>query len=429
MHLGDEGDGATCEAGACPIKLDVELRCNDTEFGAPGLRVAPAAGATWLATASSNEPDVYRIDGADGGVARQDGVPQTFARTTIALALADDSTVHLATDTTTQPNYAGGATWASLANGAWTSSLVFDRSDKYVPVVDLEVGADGAPRVWVVTDAPNAYTLFTGAGDGGWASSNAAVPAAGSGNRFTLARDGSIVSLAFETDATGASQLHALVNGADRLMGSTTSLGVPLYAVTPAPAPTAPASGALFAVATAHTDGVRVAWLDSTGGGEVTVGGTAPPVMTCAVPSGVTTCPGPCHETAVGMESGAFALAWTSDGVAWLAYAVTAFDQQIGYSLQGDPGLGTCVGNVQSDSSTATLHLARVALDGTTAPKDVMTMPVERPGNGDVFGDLNASVRFIDARGFGSSLALGLRTGLVGSPSAIRVLRLETPGL
>src|SRR5688572_6000935 len=52
---------ATCPIGPCPIMLDEELTCSDTEFGAHRVRVAPAPDATWLATASSRERHVYRL--------------------------------------------------------------------------------------------------------------------------------------------------------------------------------------------------------------------------------------------------------------------------------------------------------------------------------------------------------------------------------
>jgi hypothetical protein len=129
------------------------------------------------------------------------------------------------------------------------------------------------------------------------------------------------------------------------------------------------------------------------------------------------------------MEARAFALAWTDDGVAWLVYEVTAFDQIIAYGPQGDPGVQFCVGNVSTDASKGTLHVVRVALDGS-APKEVLSMPIDRPGTPDVFqplGDFD-DPRFIDARGFGKDLAIGVRTGWFNG-NAVRVVRIDTTKL
>jgi hypothetical protein len=392
---------------------------------APGVRVAPAPDATWLATSSSNERHVYRL--ANGKEERQDGVPKAFARTTIALALAPDSTVHLASDTTAQPDYAGGVTHATLKNGSWSSSVVFDRKDKYTPIVDLELGSDGAPRVWIVTDAPNAYSLATPDGKGGWTLANAPVPAPGAWNRFTLAADGSIVSLAFQGPVNGSLQLHSLIGGADKTIGGLwPDLGVPAYAVASAAAPTAP-SGPLFAVAMAYDDGIHV-FVESKASPETesVIAGATPAVETCFTPGpGGADCKGTCHKTTVGMEKGAFALAWTDDGTAWVAYVITKFDQTISYSVQGE---GICFGNVDKDASQATLHVVRVP-QGGGATEEVLSMPIDRPGGADAFTDLNASVRFIDARGFGKDLAIGARTGWITGPNAVRVLRVDTTKL
>jgi hypothetical protein len=183
-------------------------------------------------------------------------------------------------------------------------------------------------------------------------------------------------------------------------------------------------------VAIAHGDGIHVvgesAQAPET---EVTISGTTAATPTCVTPTDQTMCTGTCHETSSGMEARAFALAWTDDGVAWLAYVVTAFDQIIAYGLQGDPGVQFCVGNVSQDASKGTLHVVRVALDGS-APKEVLSMPIDRPGNGDAFeplGDFD-DPRFVDARGFAKDLAIGVRTGWFGS-NAVRVVRLDTTKL
>ncbi len=426
---------ATCPAGPCPIGLDEVLTCQDTEFAAPGLRVAPAPDATWLATSSTNDREVYRLTAS--GEERQDGVPAAYLRTTIALALAPDGTVHLGADTTLPVNtpqgltYVGGVVHATrTAAGVWSSSEVYGNSDKYAPLVDLEVSAAGAPGLWIVTDAPDAYSLATPSAQGdAWTLTSAPVPEAGAWNRFTRsAADGSTVSLAIEAPPSGY-QLHALVGGADRDVGSPFSgPGLWLMAVTPAEAPTS-SSGPLFAVALEAEDGIHVVGEPGSGPEvESLVPGTLPLAGSCVAPGDLTACTGSCHSTGTGLEDGAYALARTDDGNVWLAYVVTALDQTIDWSVQGDPGAGFCAGDVGKDSSQGTLHLVRVPADGS-APAEVLAMPIDRPGGQDAFSDLNQSVRFVDARGFGTDLAVGVRTGWVGGPFAVRVLRLDTTRL
>jgi hypothetical protein len=417
------------------VVIDGELRCNDTEMAAPGVRVAPAPDATWLATSSTNDRHVYRL--TSSAAERQEGVPKDFLRTTMSLALAPDGTPHLGADTTMVANqgsvtYVGGATHTSFANGTWTSSLVHHTPGKYTPVLDLEVGGDGVPRMWLVSDAPSTYSLATPDGASGWTLINALLPvpvATGGGYRFTLATDGSIVALAFDLGAS-LPQLRALVGGLLRNIGSPVENWlITDYSVTAVKAP-ATVAGPLFAAAIAHNDGVHIvgesAQAPET---EVTAPGTTAPTPTCVTPTDLMSCNGTCNETGVGMEERAFAIAWTDDGVAWLAYVVTAFDQIIAYGPQGDPGGQFCVANVQQDSSKGTLHLVRATLDGS-APKEVLTVPIERPGAQDAFapGDGFDDPRFVDARGFGKDLAIGVRTGWFGS-NAVRVLRIDTTKL
>ncbi|MFO0756615.1 MAG: hypothetical protein U0359_09000 [Byssovorax sp.] len=422
-----ETSNATCPAGPCPITLDQALTCDDLEFGAPGVRVAPAPDGTWLATSSSNDRQVYRI--ANGQAERQDGVPKEYVRTTIALALGPEGKVHLAADTTTAPDYVGGIVYATLDQGAWTSSVAFDNKAKYTPVVDLEVGADGVPLLWAVTDAPDHYDLLRPAAPGGWTVTPAKVPEVGAWNRFTRASDGSLVALAFKQTVTGGEQLHALVGDQDRTIGTASiDIFAPDYAVAAGPAPGSPGD-VLFAVAMAYEDGIHVYRVPPSGPPmESVIPGVVGPIATCKTPEKESCTGATCHETGVGMEDHGFALAFADDGTAYLAYVITAHDQTISYSLQGDPGIEDCWSNVSSDSSKATLHLVRIGADDMD-PKEVLTMPIERPGGTDAFSEFSGAERFFDMRAYDKELAIGLRTGWVGGPYAVRVIRLTTGSL
>jgi hypothetical protein len=161
---------------------------------------------------------------------------------------------------------------------------------------------------------------------------------------------------------------------------------------------------------------------------EVTVPGTKAPAPTCVTPTDSALCKDTCNETASGVEKHAFALGWTEDGVGFLAYVVTQLDQTISYGLQGE--ISFCVGNVTSDRSTATLHLVRIPVDGSAA-EEVLSMPIDRPGARDAFdpGDGFSDPRFVDVRGFGKDLAIGVRTGWSNDAHAIRVLRIDASKL
>jgi hypothetical protein len=56
-------------AAACPepcaIDIDLEIRCADGEFAAPGLRVAGGSDSAWLVTASSTDAMLFSL-AADG---------------------------------------------------------------------------------------------------------------------------------------------------------------------------------------------------------------------------------------------------------------------------------------------------------------------------------------------------------------------------
>src|SRR5262249_2180685 len=152
--------------------------------------------------------------------------------------------------------------------------------------------------------------------------------------------------------------------------------------------------------ALADASGIRVVGEPASGPEfEVTVPGTLPPAYTCPTnfDAPPTACTGTCHETATGVEPTLFALAWTADGVPWLVWVVTALDQMVSFKFESQP-VAECLNQIGSDSSLATLHVARVALDGS-APREVLVMPVDRPAGAS--GDQYTSARMIDARGFG----------------------------
>lgn len=413
---------ATCAKGSCSLALDEEMRCDDTWVAMLGLRVAPAPDATWLATTSMNDRLIYRVTSA--GAEREEGVPGSFRRTALALALAPDGAVHLAADTTTQTSYNGGLEHALYAKGAWTTSTVFDRSDKYTPLIDLETAPDGSPRVWLVSDAPNTVSLATEDAKGAWSLSKADLPAGGSFERFTLTSEGKVAAFAFDETQTHEWNLHVLVDGKDQPLGLVPG-SLPSVRVAPAPAPAAP-SNAHWVAAFASSSSVTVL-ADVTGKGVVSqsVPGTTAIAHTCSAPP-YPACDAPCHETGKGLEEDAWALAWTDDGVAWVVHVETKLDEDMTYAPQNDDHF--CIANVAIDRSTGVLHLVRVPLDGTPAT-EVMSLPIARPAGADLVRGAPESMRFVDARGFGKDLAIGVRTGWHDDTLAVRLLRVDTSKL
>ncbi|MCA9694063.1 MAG: hypothetical protein KC636_31035, partial [Myxococcales bacterium] len=90
------GDHAADCPEPCAITLDVELRCDDSEFAAPGLRVAPSPQATYLVTSSSNSWYLFEATGDEASALP--GLPGEFTRETILLATDPEGRVHLAAD-------------------------------------------------------------------------------------------------------------------------------------------------------------------------------------------------------------------------------------------------------------------------------------------------------------------------------------------
>jgi hypothetical protein len=444
---------SACPTTTCPIVEDVNVTCTDDHFSWPGLRVAPAPTATWLITASQNERYAFSIQNGSG--TRSQGLPDDFADQTMWLALSPEGQPVVATDTQRFVNApdggyvaVGGTQYEALGPQGWLGWVV-QPAPGAAPVVGLQVASDGTPNVWV--GAPPRYQRVV-PGDGGSIVQSAPVPGNNLGlgdNRFTLARNGEPVS--FDIVASPGPgvmppfQLHAFFSGVDRPIGAADvdgSTGIGPYTVADFPAPSQPDAGALAAAAILEGDGVHVAWLDATSWAETVVPSTAPFAFTCVVPPN-TPCPSDvCHETGSGTlvqsngqgDSETFALARTSDGVAWLAYLVTQYDEQVRYApavptSSSSGGGDECATVVDSGGSSRTLHVARIPLDGSPS-SDVLTLPVANPGafaNGYNANSAEAvTARLFDARAFGTDLAIGFQTTSNSGADTVRVLRIDT---
>ena len=437
------GDHASqCPTMPCPIVEDVNVTCTDAHFASPGLRVAPAPGVTWLVTSSQNASYAFSIAGGQG--TPRPGLPANFAYETLALALSPDGQPVLATGTqdyvTTlgdagQINITGenSSQLESLGPDGWHGTLI-EPLPNGDPVVGLEVARDGTPNVWTGEPPPHGYERAT-VNDAGAASTEAPVPSNGVGqNLFTLARDGAPVS--FDRTLTGpttaqTAQLHALVDGVDYPLDTVPGSGS--YAVAHPPSPSQPAAGPRAAAAILEGDGIHVAGLGGQGWTETVIPSTLPFVQTC-LPTSDLGCPAmPCHETAAGVlptantrgEAISIGLAWTDDGVAWLAYVAIQIDEQIQYASQSH---GACAETVASGGASYAVHVVRVPLDGSPA-REILRLPVP-PIVGATGYTANSAqertARFFDARAFGTDLALGFRTVDASGVTAVRVLRIDT---
>jgi hypothetical protein len=437
---------AGCPGSSCPIVDDVAVTCNSLA-GVGALRVAPGPEVTWMATSTAGQVDgigtgqlqVFRI--AQGRASREDGIPEPESMWyPIVLALSPDGEPSVAVAETlrfgtSQQVGLGADVFLSHGASGWTSSTITTPDAN--TLLGMEIGTDGLPHAWMSGPGP-VYFHATRNGAGTWTMEPAPLVPMGAGyTEFTLTADNQPAALDFVPASTSYPgypwQLTTLVGGVETALGSPLEPTGPFneeYSVTYGIMPAAaPSSGPRLGAAYQGSDGIHVAWMQSPAPTTVGVPSSTPPAFDCTsqYDGG---CPGPCHETAVGVENRWFALAWTADGTGWLAYVVTHYDKQLHFTL--DPpctnvescGLGPeCSEWVDADATSYVLHLARVPSGGGLA-SDVLSVPVASP----VIASLDgvSGVRTLDARGFGTNLAIGILTGDSSGNGTARVLRIDT---
>ncbi len=419
---------ADCNEG-CAIVEDVRITCNATEFGDPGLRVAPSPDATLLVTAASTSAWLMELDAQGLILARE--LPDALDRAVISLALDPEGMPHLAADSTKPPDYAGGLVFVSPSADAYDIKTIFDRPDKYIPLFDMEYDADGRAHVWFSADPPDDRTESIRAIDGTWTERDAPVPGTSGWQRYTVTAGGASVGFDF-VEQSGQWFLVALSEGATQRIGNAFGPSYPGGHVHVAP-PALPSAGALepaYVLVKQHDDGARVAWPTAEGSEEVPIPSTGPVQYTCVVETDGQPgqCPASCEESGVGVEERMVGTARTPDGRVWVAWMVTYLDRTLTYEESCNDEVGCwCNAFIERDDSHGELVLAEIDVE-SLGVREVFRVADTDPRLEGLFLDYRESPRPLDIRAFGTDLAVGarVRDTDAASPPAIRVLRVDT---
>lgn len=418
-----------CPGEPCAIVVDVAVRCQDGEFAAPGLRVAAAPEATWMVTASSTDAMLFKA--AADGAARVDALPARFARETILLATAPAGDLHVISQVAVDVDqFINGLAYLSEANG-WTEELVYS-TGKGVPVLDLDVQADGVPHMWFIGDAPDQYNEATPDGQGGWTITDVVPPKSTDWQHFTRATDGRTIAAGFrQASNQDAWSLFTRSEGVELKIGNTVFATYPFYYVlAPSPTPEA-APGPQFAAAIQHDHSIRVAWpVGPDDSSELSIPGTGMLDREC-FGDWNDGCPEPCTESSVGLEEQALGFARTSDGAGWLVYVETHLDQTFSYTedCEREQGFCYCQPQRDEDNSFAMMHVVKVPLDGSP-PVDVLAQTVDPLALDDLYFGFSDTPRAVDVRAFGDALAIGLRTrDPIDATVSVRVMRIDLTAL
>ncbi len=413
----------------CPIVLDQEIRCGEA-LAQGGVRVAPGSTHTYVAAATNDGSYMFELTPTDGTTLSD--FPLQVQGGMLELALDGTGALHVAADdshvdgSTSPVGYPGGLAYVRASGSDFVKESVYDSDERFTPPYDFDLAPDGTAYIWFATYdevGTNGDALATRAPGGGWSIGDA--KPVGIYQHFSLDADGQPVSFGFVEAASG----YMLAYGPNY-----TQLGNPLdgfspgrFRVTHGPAPSVPAGSAPFVAAIHAAEGLHLAWPDAQSFVDLSLTGTGVPAYVCppsydSDPSDPT-CPADCHETASGLEYDAFAIARTADGLVWVAYVVTHFDQVIGYEQQCAEGYCWCSGSPKSDASTAELSIVRFT-PGLDQPTLALNMPIPRLAGRTFLDGMWEDNRIVDIRGFGSSLGVALRVEDATGPY-LRVLRLE----
>jgi hypothetical protein len=423
---------AACTA-PCPLTVDLNVFCNDSEFAAPGLSVAPGPDATWLLTTSAHDRMLIKADAA--GVTRvgDDVLPNEFVRSQLLFGRSPKGELHVVGDTRQPPYFdVGGVQDLAFDGASWTQTAVLPEAKKSFGAQALAIGSDGALHLWSVRWSPDTkYSAKHAWQDaaGSWSVGDMPLPQDATDFQFALTADGQPASFGSADLGVDGWTLQSEIGGVQESVGSGAKSPSVLYffRFLLAEGPLVP-GGPAFAALTLHPEALHVVWPQGGSYQEIALAGSAPLYPTCA---GSGMCDSICHETASGVEDGAMAIARTEDGTLWVGFAVHHLDMQFHYTPCGpNPGdCGYCVGSAISDNSTTTFHLVRVPTDGS-APQEVLALPIDELALDVWQGLFDGTKHAVAMRGAGEDVAIGLRTKLppnFNQPvSQVRLLRVDT---
>lgn len=399
----------------CPLSVDVEIACDDPRFAINGVRVAASPDVVWLATSGVRDSFLHAA-GPDGTTRVE--LPAELVYQPILLATDPSGGLHVAA------TLSGTRDIVHLAEADdWRASPVTSQQT----LLDLEVDLAGAPHVWSLADAGGYFEAVRAADT--WDRTPALAPEMVLQTHFGLTPAGITAGVGTRMD-DGGFQLASRVVDLSQDVGAPSQLFE--YRLAPLAAADPPQDGPDVVFAKLHDDGLRVVWPGDTG---LLVASTAPLAPMCPVMIlNQVNCPTHCHDTAVGVERGAFMVARTGDGRGWLAHLTTHLDHEVTYTEKVGDVLGkVCDGVVSDDHGAGVLHVYELGFAGAQ-PIERLALPIATPAvrDMDYFDLLTTDIdrRPLDLRAFGSSLAIGLRTqDSATGVLAVRLLRLETAGI
>jgi len=418
---------ASCASGACPIVTDVLFDCPDSEFAAPGLRVAALEEQALLFTTATSRAFVLSAHVGEGMMER---LPASMKRTVLQLAQTQDGEVVLSSDTRTGNHFdgteEGGIVIARRGLDGWVEELVPVPPHASSREHDFEIDASGAIHQWFQAgsrDVPEGFRHARRSDDGTWLIEDTA-PAHPEGYypRWTLGRTGDPIGFSYALDEVeGITQLVATIDGVDVPLGSS-------YDATSYPrvwplAPAVPATTADAPPAAAVLDAgyeLRIVWPSTESYYfEEPVPDTHTQRSTChgQVP--------PCTAECVDRfdNRAGFAATQTSDGRLWIVWSETHNDITYRYEEVSPAELPgeVCISHVVRDDTTATLHVSSFDF-ATRELVERLALPMQPIAETPSWSSGTPEARRLDARAFGDQLAIGVRV----SDSAVRLLQLDT---
>lgn len=420
-----------CPGPDCAVAVDVQIECGGcggfTTSG--GISVAGRDGQATLVELWTEGVLMLEVEGE--AVERVDVVP-VFSATDIT----QDSTgaVHLVTHDGYDATYA-----YPDGEGYATELAIVDKDIREIFGIELDL--EDRPHIYYEFHAgpnsdPQHETVRTGPGE--WTSSSVTVDNTWSHHDFGLDRSGELVRY-YQSHIETEGHLMAEVAGQEVDLGMVAAdYGDVTFLPLPLPKPAPAEGGALVTVVARQGDGLHLRGLagDGVSTFDVAIPDSAAPVRDCPEHHYVApgeSCSEACHEQSAGLEYEAFDVAETSDGRVWVAWVETHYDRQYTYTLDcSENGLPDCdcYPSINSDESTARIHLAEVDVETGTVG-EAMTidadaiMPMETvqfwPGD-----------RSFDLSAFGTTLTLGTREQTEGFESDTlhaRLIHLDTAKL